>query len=155
VKVVVTAFVTLVSFTTMGCVGPEWETGEEGGGAEAELFDEPPTLVFSGDYEEWATQPLVAGRVVHIDYDLSRIGPCPTAEGEAPSWGVSARYRVDEGEEVSLPLTTVLAGEVVPIPASFIVPQGRELAIFFVAEDGDGCAIHDAYYSVDYRFPID
>ena len=139
-----------------GCVGPDWETGETGEGARSnELIGDAPTLVFSSEYEEWATTPLRTGEVVHIDYDLSRIDPCPVAEGDAPTWGITAKYRVDGGQVVTIPLTTVLYDEVVPIPASFIVPVGNELAIFFVAEDDRGCAIHDAYYSVDYRFPID
>jgi len=138
------------------CVGPDWETGGVGeGAASTELIDDAPTLVFSSEYEEWATMPLHAGHVVHIDYDISRIEQCPAPAGESPTWGITAKYRVDGAQEVELPLTTMLHDEVVKIPASFIVPDGNELAIFFVAEDERGCAIHDAYYSVDYRFPID
>jgi hypothetical protein len=116
----------------------------------------PDTIHFPfPGWDDRVDEPIVAGDVVMIDYDIRRLSACRGNAGGVPSWDVTLFYRVDEGAAGSASLTAMSDSGRVAAPALFRTPVGaRQVTLWFENSDGSGCADWDSRYGSNYVFAL-
>jgi len=105
-----------------------------------------PTLTFGPDWSVSQTGTLVAGEPAHIHYDVDRLPDCRATYNGLPAWAIAAYFDADGGPGQS---ANVTSGD-----ATFVVPAGHDLAMWFHASDEHGCEQWDSVYGANYHFAI-
>lgn len=115
-----------------------------------------PTLTFHGDFTEEQSGPVVAGRSVVVDYDISRNSPCRQTYNGLQTWSVMAHATF-------LPMNVRQSASVVnhgtspssSMPASFFAPEGAtEMVLYFQNNDRGGCSSYDSDFGANYHFAV-
>lgn len=115
----------------------------------------PPSLLsFAADWSVTQSAPVVSGGKATIHYDVARLPNCRATYHGFPAWGISAYYAVDGGQAFSVPVTQFANGQVNGVDATFDVPPGRDLAIWFGASDEYGCTQWDSSYERNFHFAL-
>ena len=143
------AFILLV---LSGCSGPPDHGGAEI--ASADTASPPPTLSFAADWSVTQSAPVIAGGKATIHYDVSRLPDCRATYHGFPAWGIVAYWAVDGGQAFSAPVTQFQNGQVVAVDATFDVPPGSDLAVWFFASDEYGCTQWDSNYGRNFHFAL-
>src|SRR5262249_18122585 len=105
-----------------------------------------PTITFHADWSVTQTGTLVAGAPAKLVYDVARLPNCRATYNGLPAWGIVASWNADGGWGHS--------GNATSGTASFTVPAGRDLQMWFFASDEYGCTQYDSDYGRNYHFPI-
>ncbi|HEX3867096.1 MAG TPA: DUF6209 family protein [Gemmatimonadaceae bacterium] len=113
-----------------------------------------PTLSFAADWSITQSVPLVGGASATIHYDPARLPKCRASAEGFPAWAIGAYYAVDGGQAFSVPVTQFTGGAVVAVDATFIVPPGEDLAVWFHASDDGGCEQWDSNYGNNFHFAV-
>ena len=132
----------LVLLALVGCTEQTADRSLDIGDGTREL----PTLHFNADWTVSISGSLVAGDPARIQYDVARLPNCRATYNGLPAWGISASFNADGGWGHSANVTT---GQ-----ATFIVPAGRDLNIWFFNSDEHGCTGYDSDYGRNFHFPI-
>ncbi len=109
--------------------------------------DVAPVLRFGADGSVETSAPLVAGAPATLHYDIERLPDCRAIYHGLPAWGIVASFTGDGGPVQTLDVTS---GD-----ATFVVPAGRDLAMWFEASDEYGCLQWDSVYGANYHFAVD
>jgi hypothetical protein len=109
-----------------------------------------PVLSFNSDWTIAQSAPLTAGLPVVLHYDFARLPRCRFFTDGVPAWNTYAGYAADGAPEQD----AVLTRDGAPIDATFTVPYGRDLAIWFHNSDDSGCSDWDSDYSRNFHFTI-
>ncbi|HEY2744792.1 MAG TPA: DUF6209 family protein [Polyangia bacterium] len=149
------AFFAFLSFVA-GCGGQlRPADGETAAADTATAATTPtPTLSFAADWSITQSAPLVAGASAAIHYDPARLPKCRASAEGFPAWAIGAYYAVDGGQGFDVPVTQFTNGAVVPVDATFVVPPGRDLAVWFHASDDGGCEQWDSNYGQNFHFAV-
>jgi hypothetical protein len=113
-----------------------------------------PTLGFAADWSVAASGPIVSGGPAIVHYDVARLPDCRAVYHGFPAWGINAYYAVDGGPAFTVPVTQLQNGAVVGVDASFTVPPGQDLALWFHASDEYGCSQWDSAYGANFHFAL-
>jgi hypothetical protein len=111
-------------------------------------------LSFDADWSETFDR-VAAGDTVIVHYDPSRLAECAGSSGGYPQWSVTGYYQVDGGAVRSLAVTRADGAELVAADPSFVVPGGRDLALWFEATNRWGCHAYDSEYGANYHVAIE
>ena len=114
----------------------------------------PATLSFAADWSVTQSAPVIAGGKATIHYDVARLPNCRATYQGFPAWGIVAYWAVDGGQAFSAPVTQFQNGQVVAIDATFDVPPGGDLAVWFFASDEYGCTQWDSNYGRNFHFAL-
>jgi hypothetical protein len=133
----------LLLLVLAACEAQQLERGALGIG---ENTIDPPVLTFHADWTASLSGTLVAGQSARIEYDVARLPTCRATYNGLPAWGIVAQYNADGGWGHE---ANVTSGS-----ASFIVPAGRDLAIWFFNSDEHDCTAWDSDYGRNFHFPI-
>jgi len=114
----------------------------------------PPTLTFAADWSVAQSAPVIAGGKATIHYDVARLPNCRATYHGLPAWGISAFYAVDGGQAFTQPVTQFQNGVVNPVDATFDVPPGNDLAVWFSNSDEYGCSQWDSDYGRNFHFAL-
>jgi hypothetical protein len=112
-----------------------------------------PMISFNSD---WSIQsdPIVGGSTAILHYDPARLPQCRAVYEGFPAWGITATWQADGGFARSAPVTQFANGTVSAVDATFRVPFGRDLAVWFFASDEFGCTAYDSDYGRNFHFAI-
>jgi len=144
--------IALVLFVVAGCNGPV--PGGSSEIASADTATPPSTLSFAGDWSVTQSAPVLSGGKATIHYDPARLPSCRATYQGFPAWGITAYWAVDGGQAFTAPVTQFQSGTVVPIDATFDVPPGSDLAVWFLASDEYGCTQWDSDYGRNFHFAL-
>jgi len=111
-------------------------------------------LSFGADWSVAQSAPLVGGAAATLHYDFARLPRCRAREDGVAAWNVYAGMNADGGPERDVVLTRTSATELEPIDATFTVPFGGDLAIWFHNSDAAGCSDWDSDYGRNFHFAI-
>jgi uncharacterized protein YraI len=139
-----------------GCGGQPRNSDSEITSADSTPTAPPPapTLTFAADWSVAQSGPVLSGDKAIIHYDVARLPNCRATYHGLPAWGISAYYAVDGGQAFNVPVTQFQNGTVVGIDATFNVPPGRDLAVWFGASDEYGCQQWDSSYGQNFHFAL-
>ncbi|MGZ3405519.1 MAG: DUF6209 family protein [Polyangia bacterium] len=122
--------------------------------ASADTAAPPPTLSFAADWSVAQSASVLSGGRATVHYDVARLPNCRATYHGFPAWGISAYWAVDGGQAFSAPVTQFQNGQVVPVDATFDVPPGRDLAMWFSNSDEYGCSEWDSSYGRNFHFAL-
>ncbi|HEX8952077.1 MAG TPA: DUF6209 family protein, partial [Polyangia bacterium] len=142
----------LVLFVLSGCSGELRNPSSEV--ASADTTTPPATLTFAADWSVAQSAPVISGGKATLHYDPARLPNCRATYQGFPAWGITAYWAVDGGQAFSAPVTQFQGGQVVPIDATFAVPPGSDLAVWFFASDEYGCTQWDSSYGRNFHFAL-
>jgi hypothetical protein len=114
----------------------------------------PTTLSFAADWSVAQSAPVVSGGKATIHYDLARLPHCRAQYHGGPAWGIVAFWAVDGGQAFSAPVTQFQGGVNVPVDATFDVPPGSDLAVWFLNSDEFGCSEWDSSFGRNFHFAL-
>ena len=141
----------LLLFVLSGCNGQVALDGAEVAAADT---TSAPTLSFAADWSVTQSAPVVAAGQATLHYDPARLPKCRATYHGLPAWGISAYWAVDGGQAFSAPVTQFQNGAVVAVDATFAVPPGSDLAVWFFASDEYGCTEWDSSYGRNFHFAL-
>ncbi len=122
--------------------------------ASADTATPPATLTFAADGSITQSAPVISGGKATIQYDVARLPNCRATYQGFPAWGIEANWAVDGGQAFTAPVTSFQNGNVVGIDATFDVPPGSDLAVWFFASDEYGCTQWDSNYGRNFHFAL-
>jgi hypothetical protein len=116
----------------------------------------PATITFLSDWSIVMEGVVVSETELDINYDASRLSRCRAKDANGfDDWQMQAFVSIDGAPPVAFDL---MGGQGTPYlfaqRTNFIVPQGKELSIWFKGSDISGCVEWDSHYGQNYRFPI-
>jgi uncharacterized protein YraI len=114
-----------------------------------------PVLSFEADFSESQAGALAAGQQVIVHYEPSRLDECAASSGGMAKWSVTMHYAADGAAATSLLVTRANGPDLVSSDATFIVPRGGDLAVWFSATNTYGCHAYDSNLGSNYHYPID
>lgn len=103
-------------------------------------------LGFAADFSETQSGDLHAGGTAVVHYDPDRLPTCQAESGGHAVWGITGHYQADGGAVHDLFLS---GGD-----ASFSVPAGKDLAMWFEATNIYGCHEYDSDFGANYHFTV-
>ena len=143
----------------IGCAADT--TGSTGGGGDGSGSggkaddDSVVTLTFAGDFSESQSGALQAGATARLEYDVDRIDDCRGTQGGIPQWGATAVYWGEDGEEHTVGLTEIAGDEIRATDATFTVPEGEKLSMYFYVSNTWGCIAYDSDFGANYHFEVE
>lgn len=114
-------------------------------------------LDFSSDSTVTQTGNIVAGSELVVHYDLDRIRTCRATYQGMPAWNITGYYSVDGRAFKTFNVTspTGVGGGFQQSDAVIRVPEGSDLAIYFVNTDYSGCVSYDSNLGKNFHFTIE
>lgn len=134
----------------IGCAAP---TSEDVSQSESSSLNEEATIHFrTGGVD--TSGALVAGQVVHIDYDTNRLTACRGGNNDgSPGWSITGFWRLNGG-----PVSSFEAGGFSPshgtTPPQLTVSGAGDLELWFQNTSRWGCSAYDSAYGKNYHFTI-
>jgi hypothetical protein len=111
-------------------------------------------LDFAADYTETPSSVDGGARVI-VHYDPARLATCEGSSGGHAAWGITGYWQVDGGAVHALAVSRADGAELVAADPSFVVPGGRDLALWFEATNVWGCHEWDSDYGANYHVAIE
>jgi hypothetical protein len=116
-----------------------------------------PILTFNSDGSITQSGPLLPGQSTVVRYWLSRLPHCRQTYAGQPAWVITGWYSVDGGPATNEPIAPLSATLDPTRPfndISFRVPDGKDLAFWFVNGDRAGCLEWDSNGGRNHHFVI-
>ena len=117
------------------------------------FFSEGPELIFTADQEEILTQELLPNEALIVRYNFKRLSKCqPTGRNYLRH--LTGFYQVDYQEPKSFDYIPAYTTSEYLQNAQIIVPEGKELSVWFFMVDSNGCSEWDSNDGNNYIVPI-
>jgi hypothetical protein len=93
---------------------------------------------------------LYAGKPAVLHYDVARLPQCRATYNGLPAWGISAFWSGDARWTYEAAVSTGGASQDI----RFVVPAGKDLAMWFENSDEHSCTAWDSNYARNFHFLI-
>jgi uncharacterized protein YraI len=134
-------------FFLFGCAGSvAVESSESSAVADVPVAD----VFFDANWQIRQSAGLYAGKPAVLHYDVARLPSCRATYNGLPAWAISAFWSGDARWTNSAAIST--GGPAQDI--RFIVPAGKDLAMWFENSDEHGCTGWDSNYGKNFHFLI-
>ena len=92
---------------------------------------------------------------MRVTYDLARLNTCRRESDNTEVWVVTGFAQFDDGTQVTLALSQLSAGKVVPSDAELVLPaSASHVALWFTVTNEFGCIGYDSNEGANYQFDL-
>jgi hypothetical protein len=149
----VSLFACSLAAAACGGSSSDWEavTGDDANQTAA------ATVTFASGFETHLEGTPAAGKRLRVEYALDRLPQCRgNVGGGGPGWNIGGFYSENGGEAKSFEVTALSSDgrDRVSKPASILLTQGGDVAIWFEVTSAFGCHEYDSQFGQNYHFAV-
>lgn len=112
-------------------------------------------LAFEADLTESQSAPIHAADGVVIHFAPERLAQCAAETNGSAAWGITGHWQVDQGAIHDVFVAHAEGTELVAADPTITVPRGRDLALWFEANNIYGCHAYDSNLGANYHATIE